>query len=369
MKSFLQKIMNSGGIAIVFYALVATPSSAATLSANVAQQQVYVGDTFAVEWFLDTQKYSVNLIDAVLAYSSETLEVVELSTGNSAFVLWANYPAIVQPGILSFTGGIPAGITGARVPVLRTVFRATAAGTATIAIPTPSQVLLNDGGATAQTLAMTPVVFDVLPGESASYTIRSTTHPLENVWYKSNHVEIDFTQIKGEEYSYSFSTNAELIPDAVPDSAKTPIVYDGMPDGVYYFTLASRSAGGQWHEARVFRVQIDTTAPEFIDANVATDESLFNGKPFATFVAVDKTSGIVGYKIKSGWFGWYKSATTPFELRRPLVGDTTTIRVIDRAGNSETIAVDFPGYGRPWIGYIAILIVLVVAVMRIRRNL
>ncbi|HEY0979853.1 MAG TPA: hypothetical protein VGE18_00375 [Candidatus Paceibacterota bacterium] len=367
MKILLQKIISTIIFSVSLCVLFATPSSAATLSASAAQQQVYAGDTFAVEWFLDTENQSINLIDAVLTYSSETLEVIELSTGVSSFTLWPNQPYVLRAGTISLTGGIPAGITGARVRVLRTVFRATAPGTATIATAAPSQVLLNDGIASARPLGVTPVVFEVLPGDSAPYSIYSTTHPLENVWYKNTHVEIDFTQIKGEEYSYSFSTNAELIPDAVPDKARTPIVYDNMPDGVYYFTLASRSGGGAWHEARVFRVQIDTQAPEFIDANIATDESLFEGKAFATFAAVDKTSGIEKYAIKSGWFGTYKTATTPFELRRPIVGDTTYIRAIDRAGNVQTTAINFPGYSRPLYAYVVILLILIIVALRIRR--
>ncbi len=368
MKILLQKISSTLTASIVFAILFAAPGNAATLSATTAQQQVYAGDTFAVEWFVDTQGRSINVIDAVLTYSAETLEVVELSTGVSAFGLWVQEPVVTRPGTIAFVGGVPAGIAGARVGVMRTVFRAKAPGTAAISLAAPSTFFYSDGTATAEALAMTPVVFDVLSSESAPYTIRSTTHPIETVWYQNRHVEIIFDVIEGEEYSYSFSTNAELIPDAVADSAAGRVVYDNVPDGVYYFTLASRAGGGQWHEARVFRVQIDTTAPEFIDASVAHDENMFDGKPFATFAATDKTSGIAGYAVKSGWFGMYKTATTPFELRRPLVGDTTSIKAMDMSGNVETTTVVFRGYGRPWIVSVAILVVLIISIFAVRRK-
>ncbi len=368
MTIFLQKITLAFAASLFLCSSFSTELSAATLSVAVAQQQVYQDDTFAVEWFIDTEGASINLIDAVLTYSPETLEVVELSTGSSAFILWAQQPRVVRPGVIALTGGVPAGIMGGRVAVVTTVFRALTPGTGNITLTTPSQVLLNDGQGTPVALTMTPVLFDILSARSVPTTIRSTTHPLESVWYKNPRVEITFDQVKGEEYSYSFSTNAELIPDDVPDSTELPIVYENMPDGVYHFTLARRSGTRAWQEARVFRVQIDTTSPEFMDARMETDENMFEGKPFATFAAVDKTSGIERYAIKSGWFGTYKNAVAPFELRRPLLGDTTYIRAIDKAGNSETTTINFPGYIRPWVAYVAILGVLLVWIVVQRRR-
>lgn len=368
MKIFIKNFFYTVAVGTVLSTVFVATVSAVTFSAAVAQQQVYEGDSFVVEWFVDTEQETFNVLDAVVSYSTETLAVVDLSTASSAVVLWVQEPRVSSVGSIAFTGGVPAGVIGSRVPLMRTVFRATSSGTAAITLSTPAQALLSDGYATVTPITMKPFIFEVLPKQSVSHSIRSATHPVEDMWYKNNQVEITFDARAGEDYSYSFSTNPELIPDAKPDTHGDTIVYDAMPDGVYYFTLASRAGEGTWQEARVFRVQIDTTAPEFIDAQVVYDTDIFSGAAFATFVAVDKTSGIDEYKIKSGWFGMYTTAVAPYKLKRPIIGDTTYIRAIDTAGNSETATVYLRGYISPWIAFVGILLVLIISSIVVRRQ-
>ncbi len=350
-----------------FFILLFQMSSvqAATLTALSAQETVVKGDTVVVEWFLDTEGQMVNVIDASITYSPQTLEVVSLSTANSAATLWTMQPSITGPGVISFMAGIPAGVSGTRVPILRATVRAISVGDAAFSIQNNAQALLSDGVGTKVPLLSTPVVFAVQNASISRNSITSPTHPDQEKWHHDRRVVITFSTKPGEQYSYSMSTNPEVIPDQVADDAGAAVIYDALPDGVYYFKLASRVGAGVWQESGVFRVQLDDTAPTVLSNTVSTSADLYANAPFASFTATDKISGVISYKIKSGWFDWYRDASNPEKLRRPLVGDTF-LKVRDVAGNVTVVKIDFNSILPPWAGYFGILVVLVVLFFVIR---
>ncbi len=322
----------------IFYA------QAAILYSQAANQDVYEGQTFVLEWFLDTEGKPINSLDLKLDFTPDTLEVVETTTGNSLVNLWIRTPTTDNnKGTLSLTGGIANGINSKQLPIFRSVFQAKKPGTASIKFNPDSTVLLNDGLGTQETLKFKDEVFNIYPKEFIPTVISSTTHPDPNTWYRNREVQIKFTPKEGVDYSYSFSSNLDIIPDDQKMDVPETITYSNMPDGIYYFKLNSKVGPSAWQEAGVFRVEIDATSPEAFTPIISSDPSIFDGKAFLSFSTVDKTSGISHYKVKVGLFGKEIETQSPYQLRKPLVGNNVEVTAYDNAGNERIETVDWPG--------------------------
>jgi hypothetical protein len=140
---------------------------AATVSIVVGQQRVAAGESFVAEWYLNTEGETFNVVRGVLDYTPETLELHALSTGASALVLWPQSPTQTKPGIISFTGGVPGGVSGNHVLLLRTTFTGTKAGNAALFLGAPSELLRADGLGTSVPLSMQPVSFSIIPAQGS----------------------------------------------------------------------------------------------------------------------------------------------------------------------------------------------------------
>lgn len=340
-------------IAALFVLMSAGTAHAASMSLTVAQQTVAKGDTFVVEWYL-TAPTPINVIDATLYYSPETLEVQDIVTGSSAVALWIEKPHVVEPGTIKLVGGIPAGVSGTKIPILRTVFRATTTGSASIALAKDARVALSDGVATAEAITMEPIVFPIVP--STPHIVVSKTHPDQDHWYQDTSVTISI--LEKNPVVYSLSSNPEITPTGTAAVVTSPILYDGLSDGIYYFKVAV-PVEGNLQELETYRILIDHTAPTISAAVIDTNSEIFGGKASLGVYAVDKMSGIAHIKVKTGWFGFYHEATTPYRLRKPLFGNIVHVRVSDAAGNSTVSTLYFRGYLANSISYCVTLGVLV----------
>ena len=334
-------------------------ASAARLYAVSAEQTVTAGQTVVIEWYLDTQNVPVNVVSGSIDFTSDTLALENITAADSAVSLWVVQPSLTAPGVISFSGGIPTGISGTSVPLLRTTFLASKTGTAALALGTDSQVLDNDGHATPETVSFTPVQFSILPAGTLPVQVTSSTNPNQTLWYSSPNVSIHFVAKAGDSYSYSFSSNPEIIPgDAVMTTDGTADFKD-LPDGIYTFKLNSKTGDSAWQEAGIYRVQIDSTPPEPFVPVVSTDPTIFDGAPFVSFSTTDKASGLAYYAERAGLFGVYATVTTPYEFHRPLVGSVMRIKAVDYAGNvrMETIRV------RPYIPTFVFVILLLAIII------
>jgi len=334
-------------------------ADAANLSVSVAEQTVYAGETFSVDWFLNTEGKTINIVDAKLYYSPDILENTEVSIGSSALLLWVSEPKVIASGVITLTGGVPGGINGPHIPILRTVFKAKSSGNAVIMTINPTRVLLHNGFGTEVPLSMRPLAFSVLSKNNKLYSITSPTQPDENKWYRNNNVTINVGAKTGELYSYSFSSNAEITPSMAPAPIKDSIKYNNLSDGIYYFKLAI-PVNGTLEEAGVYRVQIDKTAPTFLSSVVDKNEEMFNDKSFINFFATDKTSGIANYKVKVGLFGFYHKATSPYPIDPPLFGNFVKVKAIDLAGNTQVVTTYYRGYISIFAQYCVIIGVIII---------
>src|SRR5579885_3772730 len=65
---------------------------AAILYSQAANQDVYQGQNFVVDWYLDSEGVSLNTIDLKLNFSKSNLSVAQTTTGNSVVSVWVKNP-------------------------------------------------------------------------------------------------------------------------------------------------------------------------------------------------------------------------------------------------------------------------------------
>lgn len=355
------------GIVCVLSLMCSGSVHAASMSITVAQQSVAKGDTFVVEWYLNTEDVPINVVDATLYYSPETLEVEDTVTGSSALTLWVEQPTVVESGTIRFVGGIPAGVRGTKIPIVRTVFRATSTGSASIALGKNSKVVLSDGVATQSLITMNPVVFPVILGKPD--VVSSPTHPQQDQWYGATTARIVINE--KNPVVYSLSTNPEITPTGAASVVDEPLVYENLRDGIYYFKVAV-PVDGAIQELQTFRLLIDRTLPIISGAQIDPHSEVFDGAPSLSMYAVDKTSGIAHIKVKTGWFGWYREAATPYRLHKPLFGNVVHIQVSDKAGNVALSTLYFRGYLANSISYcvtLGVLVWIIITAVRKRNRI
>src|SRR3989344_153475 len=288
-----------GFFVLVFTFCFVRYTEAATLYAGSAYQTVEEGQTFVVDWFLDTENESINTVSFKLNFSKDALEVSDAAAGQSLLSLWIKTPIFDNSkGTVEMIGGAPNGLQGTAVPVLRTIFRAKASGSGEIAMDETSAVLRNDGQGSQTELNSRVLAFLIVPSGFLPVSISSPSHPDPNAWYSEQNVVIHFTPLETENYSYSFSSNLDIFPDDLADPVDADLRYENLPDGIYYFKLNSKISNENWQEVGIFRVQIDATPPEDFDLLLTDDPNINDGRPFISFAAVDKTSGISHYEIK-----------------------------------------------------------------------
>lgn len=365
-------------LAVIIFAsgFLAVPhqASAALLYTQAANQVVYVGDTFVVEWYLDTQDQVVNSMSLNLTYSADKLDVVEVTPGNSSIDLWVKTPEVDQSaGTIKMIGGISSGIKDAHLAIFRAVFKPKETGDAKISIAKDSELLLADGQGTPTHLVFNEVNFRINPAEAKPAGISSQTHPEQDSWSKDRNVQIKVQTKPGEEYSYSFSSNIELYPDENADDVSQNLNFNDLPDGIYYFKLNSRTGKGNWTEAGVYRIKIDGTPPQDFTPQIGKDPSVFDGRAFVTFNTTDNVSGISHYEVKSGLFGtWQRVDQGYYKLPGLVLGDTIEVKVVDEAGNERITKVQVDKnmlnsvFSRPifWV----IMILSLIAVIWIIRH-
>ncbi|HEX5429457.1 MAG TPA: cohesin domain-containing protein [Patescibacteria group bacterium] len=348
---------------IPFFLFTSHQASAATLYSQAANQDVYEGQTFEVDWFLDTTSQDINTISLTLNFSSTTLQVANISTGGSLINLWIAQPsADNDAGKITLTGGISNGIVGSKVPILRTTFLAKSAGSAFIQLDPSSKILLNDGTGNAAPLSFNNETFNIYPKDFIPIDVSSPSHPDQNAWYQNRDVKIQFTPKPQVNYSFILTSNPEVAPDNVATSVPAEIDYPSQPDGVYYFKLDSQTSNNAWQEGAVYRVQIDATPPEDFTPTIGSDPNIFAGNKFVSFSTVDKTSGISHYNVKFGWFRKQISTDKPYvEIPKFFFGNEIHITAIDNSGNSAQVAINYKILPA-WIEYAILALAVLVLI-------
>ena len=345
MQNYNSKIKNLLFLLSTFYFLFSSVAAqAATLYAGSGTETVYLGQTFVVDWFIDSQNEEVNTLDLQLQFTPDTLEILEASFAGTVFTLQLDEIQISNDeGWVRVSAGAPGGLHGETLPVFRTVFKAKVEGLAKIIFDENSSLLLNDGIGTPTLLTFKPVTFVIQPADVLPVVIHSPTHPNQNAWYQERDVELEFMRDLNQAVSFSFSANPEIFPDNIAEESNGHEFYEDLPDGIYYFKLNSKVNDSLWQETGNFRVQIDATPPEEFIPIISSDPQIFDGQPFISFATVDKTSGISHYKVKAKIGQSFVETNSPYQLPAAFFDRTVEVVAEDNAGNIRHASVEQEG--------------------------
>jgi len=320
-------------VVMIGLSLAVGEAKAAILAIDPPQKEFALGETFLVEVHLNSEQEVINAVEAVINYSVDNLEVVEVSQGGSFLTLWVQEPAVEKTaGVISLVGGVPGGSYVVEGKVVTITFRTKTAGGVEVSFDQEAtSVHLNDGLGTAAPLTLVSGIYNV---SSATFiAISSPTHPNENAWYKNRTFTVKWDTKAQADYSYILSDNPDEEPDNHSEAEAGKVTFSEVADGVYYFILKERIFGGEWQLVGKRRVMIDNLPPLAFEVEVSRDNTLFDGKYFLIFSTVDKISGIDHYDIKEDQ-ELYGNASSPYVLKDQTQAKAIVVTAFDRAGNS-----------------------------------
>ncbi len=353
---------------------VASSVGAAKLYLAPSNQTIYQDNSFIVEVKLDTEGEEINTVEANLIYSSNLLEVIDISKGNSILTLWLKEPDIQQKEV-SLIGGIPNGFQGEEGLIAKLIFRGKEIGEGIISFKENSKVLLNDGQGTKARLSFLEGSYEIIKRPEGLPVISSKTHPDQNEWYRITSLSLYWDLMEGAEYSWILSRDPLTEPDEIPDKPEPKegvafwmgaMEYDLKEegDGIYYFHLKQKLSDKGWSERITYRTMIDTIPPEEFEPQIGQDPTMYDGKYFLSFVAQDKTSGVDHYEVTEvPWLSFEKTKEWKMVQSSYLLGDqklrsVIKVKAVDKAGN-ERVAEIKPPYKITWGDALILLLILI----------
>lgn len=252
------------------------------------------GNTFSVKVRADTQEECINALNVTLSYPQNVIRAVDVARGESILTLWTEDPEINHDnGTVHFSGGLPGGYCGR---------------------------IEGDPGFTN---VVAEIIFQV-PG----LTIGGGD--------ETNAGTIAFAPDTQVLLNDGFGTQAQLF---VTDS--TFIIGPPTGDGV----------SNEWFDV----IRNDDIRPEAFGIELLRDESVYGGKWFIIFSALDKQSGLDHYEVyetdidregyirgtKKDEVSRWKEGKSPYLLEDQTLGSIIRVRAIDKAGN-ERLAGKIP---------------------------
>jgi len=325
-----------------------------------------VGQIISVRFAVNTGGNPINLVEANLSFSNETLEAIGFSKSGSIINLWFNEPSFSNSdGTIYFSGGIPnPGFTGiGRIIIIN--FKAKKAGSAWIKV-SQAQVLANDGFGTNILSSTDSANFDLyksglpqptqpppIEGE-IKVRIFSSTHPDENKWYQGKNIILGWDWQPGIiDYSYLLDQKPETIPDNSGEGLSTSTAYLNVSDGIWYFHLKAKTKDG-WQKTNHFRIQIDSISPTDLKISCDEGEITFNPSPTIRFSAKDDLSGIDHFTIKINEKEIFETKENYFQLPKQKPGKIAiNVSAFDKAGNfiEDKILINISPIPIPQIAY------------------
>jgi len=303
-------------LGVALFILVALPSTslAASLSLSPSNGSYKVGDTIAVKVLVSSQAEPINAVSGTLTFTSSLLTIESILKTGSVLNFWPAEPSTSQSGATAVFEGVSlTGYQGASGVIVTTTFRATKAGVATISFKN-GQVLANDGNGTDITSGLSGATFTInertapqpstppapaeTPTDVQGPTITSSTHPNQNVSYRSREVVVSWQ-------NRADTTAVRIGYDKFP-SGRPTVIYEPpistksltLKDGVWYFHAQERTASG-WGAITTFKIRIDQTAPPRVEVPLVTATTTATTSA-STSIAPSTTSGEI-LETKEPW--------------------------------------------------------------------
>jgi hypothetical protein len=316
-----------------------------------------VGDFFSVTVKVDTGGVAINAAEAVIVFSKDKLDVVNVSKTGSIFALWTEEPTFSgAAGTVSFGGGLPSpGFTGSGGNLITITFKAKATGNALVSFSSGA-VLANDGKGTNVLTNMrdgnyTIQVAEITPSPvhptqvPEKPVVSSPTHPDPDKWYSNNNPEFNWdlpSDVNG--VSLLLHKNAVANPGPISDGLMKSKKYENIEDGIWYFHIKFRNQYG-WGQILHKKILIDTEPPKVFNIEIVKDDST-DPQPTLLFEVDDKTSGVDYYIIEVdgkevGEVSAEEIEVFPYELPPQIPGKhIINVKAVDKAGNSTIATAD-----------------------------
>lgn len=319
---------------------------AAVVSLSPPGLTIARGETVPVQVVVDTEGASVNVIQGVVTYPTELVDIVEVRRGSSVLKLWTEPPTVDHAaGTVRFVGGIPNGRIAHDAEVLTLLVAGQHSGSGLIGIDSAqTAVLLNDGAGTPTSVSGRSTALTVSARTYAAPTLLSDTHPDQTRWSAGRDFRVRWTVYPRTDYSFQLSPERSAEPDDRRDDTTGEMFYPALTDGIWYFTLKERPADQAWSEVARYRVMIDGTRPWLIHSEIVHDAP--SGEWLLVFGADDASSGIERLEMKlvrpsNRWYPFVADADwqvveSPVRLGRQPFRGAVALRAYDYAGNAVT---------------------------------
>ena len=288
-------------ILIVLFALFARVpiTHAASLSLGPSSGSFTVGSTFDVSIFLDTEKEYVNVIDILLQFPPDKLQLVSPATGPSIIEIWTSQPRFNnQTGTIELMGGIPRGVSVSDGLITKLTFRVKSTGPAVVKFFGDSRVLLNDGLGTDALQRVQNAVYQLILPPPAGPIVVSETHPDQAKWYSNSTVVLTWASEEDvDSYSYILNQEPVDIPDDTSEGKRTGIAYKSLPSKTHYFHIKSLK-DGRWGGTSHFAIRIDAVPPAEFSIEIKPSSKTTERHPVLQFFTTDNLSGLDHYELK-----------------------------------------------------------------------
>jgi len=336
---------------ILAFGIWVDEARAATLSLQPSTGTFQVGSTFEVSVYIDTQKETINAIEAYLHFPADKLQLVSPATGSSIIDLWISQPKYNNAaGTIELRGGIPQGVNVSKGLVSTLMFRVRDTGSALVSFADNSRVLLNDGQGTDKLQQTYSGVFSLVLPPPAGPVVVSETHPVQTEWYADNDLAFTWSQDEGVDgYSYVLSQEPIAIPDGISEGTENGVRFRDVADGRHYFHLKALRSG-IWGGATHFAARVDTTPPAEFPIEIFPSQKTTERRPTIQFQTTDAASGLNRYEVKivplkqENASGKEESQPFFFEVESPYIASAlelgtydVIVRTYDNAGNFRDV--------------------------------
>ncbi len=309
----------------------AAPSAPIQIFFTPDAHDAVVGEITRSDIWIDTGGVAINAADLDLQFGSN-ITILSAEHSPSIFDLWVHEPDVsTNTGIVRFTGGSTVSFSGRGV-IGQIYWQANQPGTLSVTYNNDSAVLFSDGQGTRATVSFRSPTYTLISAAGLP-DVTSSSHPDQNAWYQTAVVHLNWPVTAGTAYSYVVTKNPDEEPDETADTPVGSVQLSPLPDGIYYFRIREKPVGGNWSNTATRQFKIDATAPDAFTIHESQDASLFNGKPFISFVATDQTSGVASYEVQEGNDAPVSIVASPYVLKHDAGSVPVRVTAIDRAGN------------------------------------
>jgi Cohesin domain len=155
-----------GLVVVLFgFAVLVAPVSAATLKVDSEFSALHVGDVFTVDLSVDTERETLNAIEASVVFPTELLEYIASDDSESVISLFVAKPTYADNQV-SFSGITPGGFSDSGARLLTLTFKVIGVGQGNIEI-NEAAALLHDGLGTEARLSKQNLHLAISEGQSS----------------------------------------------------------------------------------------------------------------------------------------------------------------------------------------------------------